>query len=87
MSNVLTVIHDVGNDVVIIDGVPYAGDLFRQMSLASPGSWLRIEDRRNQCIDVFNANDETCALFDRVTKRGLYAENSARTVRKTASKE
>lgn len=57
-------------DVVTICGIRYSGDLFRQMALAEPGTWLRIEGRKDGTLSVTCVNDETGRTFDLLTGKG-----------------
>ena len=62
--------HDPATDTVLIEGVTYSCEVFRCLALASPGSWLRIEERRDGVITVFSPSDETEKAFDLIVGRG-----------------
>jgi len=68
----LEIYYDEQADVVTICGVRYTGELFRRFGLASPGTWLRIEERRSDGnVVVFEPGEETRRSFDAITGRGL----------------
>lgn len=62
--NDLNIQYDVNLDVVTIAGQRYSGDLFRQLVLASPGTWLRINERRDGALVVCRVSEETEKAFD-----------------------
>lgn len=58
----LLIDYDRSTDIVRINGVQYAGELFRALGFGSPGTWLRIEERRaDGVMTVFTV----CALVQR----------------------
>ncbi len=62
-------VYAEGDDLVIC-GVRYAGELFRQLALASPGTWLRIEGRPpDGVITVFVPTAEMERTFDAISGR------------------
>lgn len=81
----LHVVYDPETDILLIDNIPYAGELFRMLSFAAPGTWLRLEDRGPSGINVFTPDEDTEKILDRVTGRGLYS-SSALAQRRKASK-
>ena len=50
--------------VVVINGVKYSGELFRQFALAREGQWLRIEGNRGGTMTVFSVTDTLEKTFD-----------------------
>jgi hypothetical protein len=66
----LTVAIDEANDLVIVCGVRYAGELFRSLGFAEPGTWLRIEGRRpDGTLTVFTVSDSVGRSFDAMSGR------------------
>jgi hypothetical protein len=56
--------YEPGRDVLTIEGVEYSGELFRQLGIAPPGSWMRIV-KRERVLTVFTVPDEIALAFDR----------------------
>jgi len=69
MSKPLNILYDPITDTVIAEGFLYAGVMFRSMALARPGTWLRIEDRGDGRITVFEPDEGTMRAFDAITLR------------------
>lgn len=40
--------YDAVTDVITIEGVKYAGIVFRKLLLCEPGTWLRIEEKKGR---------------------------------------
>jgi hypothetical protein len=67
----LDIQYDHASDTVRINGVPYAGFLFRAMQLAQPGTWLRIEHRRaDGLLTVHTVSESVERTFDTIIGRG-----------------
>lgn len=47
MTGDLSVSYDAVRDVLTVEGVHYSGDLFRQFSIAPPGTFIQIIERRD----------------------------------------
>jgi len=60
----LAISYSAANDVVVINGVKYGGELFRQFALAREGQWLRIEGNRGGTLTVFSVTDTLEKTFD-----------------------
>jgi hypothetical protein len=71
MNDPLLIVQDVPSDLVYIEGIRYAGVVFRSMMLAEPGTWLRIEERRDGTITVYKPNDAVHRVFDTLVGRGV----------------
>lgn len=66
----LLIDYDRESDVVRVNGVPYAGDLFRAFGLSPPGTWLRIEGRRaDGALTVFTVCGSVQRTFDAIAGR------------------
>lgn len=65
----ISVEYDSDTDIITIEGIHYAGEFFRKMALAQPGTWLRVERKRNGAINLFSPHDETAKLFDVMTAK------------------
>lgn len=65
----ITVMHDTEGDTITICGIRYAAELFRSMAIAQPGSWYRIEERRDGTISVFKPDEHTERTLDIVSGR------------------
>jgi hypothetical protein len=50
--------YDEDNDVLTIEGVKYAGDIFRTLGLAPVGTTIRIEGREDGVVAVRRIDDE-----------------------------
>jgi hypothetical protein len=70
MGDPLNIEYDQRLDVVTVDGVCYAGHLFRTLSLCEPGTWLRLEARRDGVVSVFTPGSELERAFDAMTGKG-----------------
>ena len=68
----LQIDYDERNDVLRVNGTPYAGALFRAFSMAAPGTWLRIEDRRvrDGMLTVHSVPESVERTFDAIIGRG-----------------
>ena len=67
----LQIDYDQAQDIVRINGVLYAGLLFRAMQMAQPGTWLRIEGRRNDgALIVHSVSEAVERTFDSIIGRG-----------------
>lgn len=62
--------YDEASDTVTICGIKYSGIFFRTMAIAEPGTWLRIEGRKDGVISVFNPGDTNARSFDLLTGKG-----------------
>jgi hypothetical protein len=62
---------DENADTVAICGVVYSMHIFRTMSIAEPGMWFRIEDRRD-CLTVSTVSEECERAFDLIAKKGRF---------------
>lgn len=71
----LSIEYDRARDVVTIEGVRYAGVLFRSLGVRGfePGKWLRIEQRADGMLTVHSVPDETERTFDAIAGRGIAA--------------
>ena len=70
MDAALNVDYDQHRDVLTVDGVRYAGHLFRLLALCEPGTWLRLEDRRDGLVSVFTPGPNLERAFDAMTGKG-----------------
>lgn len=66
----LLVEHDEAADIVRINGVPYAGMMFRALQLGQPGTWLRIEGRADDVLTVHSVPESVERTFDAIIGRG-----------------
>jgi hypothetical protein len=57
--------YDPLTDVLIINGIRYAGHLFRGLAIAPPGNWVRIVKRANGLVTLFSVPREVSEAFDR----------------------
>jgi hypothetical protein len=64
---------DEDREVVTICGARYSFEIFRTLGIAPPGTWLRIEDRKDGVVTVFRVSEETERSFDAITGRGVHA--------------
>lgn len=70
----LAIEYDEARDIVTICGMRYTGSMFRALAFASPGTWLRINERGDGWLTVFNVADETERMFDAITGQGIGAK-------------
>jgi hypothetical protein len=70
MDATLNVEYNPHTDELIVDGVRYSGHLFRTLALCEPGTWLRLEDRRDGVVSVFTPGPELERAFDAMTGKG-----------------
>lgn len=67
----LQIEYDHATDTVRINGVAYAGVLFRAMQISPPGTWLRIEARRaDGVLTVHSVPESVERTFDSIIGRG-----------------
>jgi hypothetical protein len=50
--------YDPFADVLTIEGVKYAGEVFRGLGLTPPGKWVRIVDRRDGVVTLTTGESE-----------------------------
>jgi hypothetical protein len=63
--------YNARDDVLTVEGVSFSGELFRAFGLVQPGTWLRVEERCNGVITVYQPAAELAAKFDELcTKTG-----------------
>ena len=65
----LLIDYDEATDIVRINGVPYAGMLFRALQLGQPGTWLRIEGRADDVLTVHSVPESVERTFDAIIGR------------------
>jgi hypothetical protein len=61
--------YDASKDVLTIDGMRYSGEIFRTLTLATPGTWFRIEHRSDGVVACFSPAPELAQHFDLMTAR------------------
>ena len=67
----LQIAYNEAQDVLTIDGVPYAGLFFRALALAQPGTWLRIEERQpSGQVSVRTVPESVERTFDAISGCG-----------------
>lgn len=66
----LLVDYEEATDTVLINGVPYAGIMFRALQLGQPGTWLRIEGRADDVLTVHSVPESVERTFDAIIGRG-----------------
>lgn len=66
-----TLTWDADRDVLQINSVQYAVQMFRALALASPGTWLRVEERDDGVLTLYQPADTVAATLDAITGRGL----------------
>ncbi len=58
----IAVTYDDAQDVVLVDGIRYAGDLFRTFRMRTPqGVWLRVVESADGLIHVEQKTEEEIA--------------------------
>jgi len=62
--------YEPERDLIWIEGIAYAGLFFRLLSIAEPGTWLRIEERSDGVISMSNTSDSLSRTFDALSGRG-----------------
>ncbi len=70
LDDPLVIEHDLEADLLIVNGVRYSGHLFRMLSLCEPGTWLRLESRRDGVVSVFSPSTDLERAFDAMTGKG-----------------
>jgi hypothetical protein len=66
----LPVQYDPRDDVLTVCGIRYSAHMFRMFALASPGTWMRIEQRAfNDTLTVFHPSEEIERMFDTIIGR------------------
>lgn len=73
----LQVQYDQHEDVLTVNGVRYAGHVFRTLALCETGTWLRFEGKRDGVITVFTPGRELERAFDVLTGKGAICGGNA----------
>ncbi len=60
----LVISYSAHTDMVVINGVRYSGQLFREFALAREGQWLRMEGNRGGTLTVFSVTETLEKTFD-----------------------
>lgn len=53
-------------DIVVIEGIHYAGELFRSLAFCDPGTWIRIMARTDGVLSLHAVPEETERMFDQL---------------------
>lgn len=77
-ADALNIEYDSDRDLLKIDGMIYAGTLFRALSLAEPGTWLRIVSRGNGVLTVRQVPEDVGRTFDAIVGESPMAYPSGR---------
>lgn len=62
-------------DILTVDTMPFSGAFFDSLLRAGPGTWLRVEERGDSTIVVYQANEEAARAFDAITGRGPHRKD------------
>lgn len=60
--------YDGASDTLTIEGVKYAGDVFRSFAVMKLGTWMRIESRTGGVLHVRRVDDKTDRIFDAIAE-------------------
>ena len=66
----LSISYDYLTDIFTIEGVKYSGQMFRMLGVAEPGTWLRIDERKDQMLQLTTVSDSIGTTFDAIVGKG-----------------
>jgi len=62
--------YDPDRDVFDIYGVTYSGILFRSFAIAQPGNWIRIHERKDGLVTLYQPSEAEMKALDAITAQG-----------------
>lgn len=65
------IVYDPAKDTVQIFGIVYSMNIFRALGFSEPGTWLRIDDRR-QSLEISTVPQKLERAFDLIAGRGRF---------------
>lgn len=72
MAKLIAIEIDHDGDKLTAFGISYDIEMFRMLAFAEPGTWMRIEEKRDGRLTICRVGEEEERAFDFIAKKGRF---------------